>query len=110
MAPFRPDRLGGLIHEYSYAAQPTLRTPHHWDRNEQHFDLRDEAALVSCPTLVLAGEDDPSTTVAGTEELLAALPAELTRLHRFAAAGHGVFRDAPEALELVREFVLADAK
>jgi len=82
----------------------------HWDRNERHFDLRDEAALVSCPTLVLAGEDDPSTTVAGTEELLAALPAELTRLHRFAAAGHGVFRDAPEALELVREFVLADAK
>ena len=79
----------------------------HWDRNERHFDLREEAALVRCPTLVLAGEDDPSTTVVGTEELMAALPAELTRLHRFAEAGHGVFRDAPQALELVREFVLS---
>ena len=79
----------------------------HWDRNERHLDLREEAASVTCPTLVLAGEDDPSTTVAGTEELLAALPTALARLHRFEAAGHGVFRDAPDAIELVREFVLA---
>ncbi|MGI9111001.1 MAG: alpha/beta fold hydrolase [Gaiellaceae bacterium] len=79
----------------------------HWDRDERHFDLREEASLVRCPTLVLAGEDDPSTTIVGTEELVAALP-EQARLHRFAAAGHGVFRDAPEAIELVREFVLAE--
>ncbi len=75
----------------------------YWDRNERAFDIREEAALVTCQTLVLAGEEDPSTTIVGTEELVAALPAELTRLHRFANAGHGVFRDAPEAIGLVRE-------
>lgn len=77
-----------------------------WERgSSQRFDLREEAAHVSCPTLVLAGEDDPSTTMAGVEELVAALPAGLVRFERYAEAGHGVFRDRPEAIELVREFL-----
>ena len=79
----------------------------HWDQSERDFDVRPEGARVRCPTLVLAGEDDPSTTVVGTEELVEALPRELTTFHRFPNAGHGVFRDAPEAIELVREFVRA---
>ena len=77
----------------------------HWDRGERDFDVREQAARVSCPTLVLAGEDDPSTTIVGTEELVAALPDELTTFHRFPATGHGVFRDAPASIELVRTFV-----
>jgi proline iminopeptidase len=80
----------------------------HWDQNERDFDIRTEAGRIACPTLVLAGEDDPSTTIVGTEELVEALPPALTRFHRFANAGHGVFRDAPEAIELVRAFVLEE--
>lgn len=77
-----------------------------WEReSSQRFDLREEAARVTCPTLVVAGEDDPSTTMAGVEELVAALPAELVRFERYADTGHGVFRDRPEAIELVREFL-----
>ena len=77
-----------------------------WEREgSRHFDLREEAARVTCPTLVLAGEDDPSTTIAGAEELVAALPAGLARFERYAETGHGVFRDRPEAIELVREFL-----
>ncbi len=77
-----------------------------WEReSSQRFDLREEAALVTCPTLVLAGEDDPSTTIAGAEELVAALPAELARFERYPDTGHGVFRDRPDAIELVREFL-----
>ena len=79
----------------------------HWDRSERDFDIRAEARRIACPTLVLAGEDDPSTTIVGTEELVEALPAEQTAFHRFANAGHGVFRDAPHAIGLVRAFVLA---
>jgi proline iminopeptidase len=54
---------------------------------------------------VLAGEDDPATTIAGAEELVAALPSGLARFERFADTGHGVFRDRPEAIELVRAFL-----
>jgi pimeloyl-ACP methyl ester carboxylesterase len=77
-----------------------------WERGAaRQLDLREEAARVTCPTLVLAGEDDPSTTIAGAEELVAALPQGLARFERYADTGHGVFRDRPEAIELVREFL-----
>ena len=74
------------------------------------FDLREDAGRVRCPTLVLAGDDDPTTTSAGTEELVEHLPAGLVRFERFANAGHGVFRDVPAAIELVRRFVSESAE
>jgi proline iminopeptidase len=78
----------------------------HWDRTgARTFDVREEAAGVRCPTLVLAGDDDPSTTISGVDELVEALPAGLVRYEHFADTGHGVFRDRPEAIELVREFL-----
>lgn len=79
----------------------------HWDRTgARTFDVRESAARILCPTLVLAGEDDPSTTIGGVEELVEALPPGLVRYERFARTGHGVFRDRPEAIEVVREFLL----
>jgi pimeloyl-ACP methyl ester carboxylesterase len=81
-----------------------------WDRSgERDFDLRDEAANVGCPTLVLAGADDPGAALVGVEELVAALPQELVRFERFENVGHGVFRDRPETMSLVREFLFASA-
>ena len=78
----------------------------HWDRTgARRYDVREEAAGVRCPTLVLAGDDDPSTTISGVEELVGALPPGLVRYAHFADTGHGVFRDHPEAIELVREFL-----
>jgi proline iminopeptidase len=71
------------------------------------FDVRDEAAKVTCPTLVLAGEDDPSATIAGAEELVEALPAGLVTYERYANVGHGVFRDRPEEIDVVRRFLPA---
>lgn len=79
-----------------------------WDRTgARDFDIREEAARIRCPTLVLAGEDDPSTTITGADELVEALPAGLVRYERYADAGHGVFRDRPDAIELVREFLVS---
>ena len=57
--------------------------------------------------MILAGEDDPSTTIVGIEELVAALPAELVRYERYPETGHGVFRDRPEAIGVVRAFLAA---
>jgi proline-specific peptidase len=71
------------------------------------FDYRAELGKIRCPTLVLAGELDPITTVDDAEDIVAALPPELVRFERFPQAGHGVFRDQPdEALAVIREFIL----
>jgi pimeloyl-ACP methyl ester carboxylesterase len=80
----------------------------HWDATSaRDFDVRPEAARIQCPVLVLAGEDDPSTTIAGIEELVEALPARLVHYERDADTGHGVFRDRPEAIALVAQFLTA---
>lgn len=77
-----------------------------WDGGaSQTVDLREEVARIACPTVVLAGEDDPSYTLAGTEELMERLPPQHTRLHVFEKARYGVFRDSPEAIDVVRDFV-----
>jgi proline iminopeptidase len=78
----------------------------HWDGGEsQTVDLREEARHVTVPTLVLAGADDPSYTLSGTQELMEYLPADLATLHVFPDARYGVFRDAPHAATVVCEFV-----
>ena len=57
----------------------------------------------------LLDADDPGATIAGVEELVAVLPQELVRYERFPNVGHGVFRDRPETMTLVREFLLESA-
>jgi pimeloyl-ACP methyl ester carboxylesterase len=97
-----PDVIARMVMNTEQAAN--------WDRSgERDFDLRQEAPNVRCPTLVLAGADDPGATVAGVEELVAALPPELVRYERFDGVGHGVFRDRPESISLVREFLFDSA-
>ncbi len=74
----------------------------------RRFDLIPALSRIRRPTLVMVGEDDPITPVADSEDIVAALPPGLVRFERFAGAGHGVYRDAPErAFALLREFVLA---
>ena len=100
--PLPPDVVARVAMNTAQAAN--------WDRSgERDFDLREEAASVRCPTLVLAGADDPGASIAGVEELVAALPQELVRYERFENVGHGVFRDRPETISLVREFLFASA-
>lgn len=71
------------------------------------MDLLPGLAGVACPTLVLAGEDDPITPMGDAEDIAAALPASLVELQRFEGCGHGVFRDDPEAgFGAIRRFLL----
>jgi pimeloyl-ACP methyl ester carboxylesterase len=96
--PVSPDTVARL--------QMNMALIAHWDRaGGRDYDVREEAARIRCPTLVLAGDDDPSTTISGVEELVEALPLGLVRYEHFADTGHGVFRDRPAAIELVREFL-----
>lgn len=70
------------------------------------FDFRAGLARIECPTLVLSGEDDPVTTVEDAREVAAALPRDHTTFKSYPGARHGVTRDAPEALDDIRAFVL----
>lgn len=75
---------------------------------DRTLDLLADVARVRCPTLILAGEDDPITPVGDAEDIAAALPAPLARLERFSGCGHGVFRDDPKGgLEAIRRFLAA---
>ncbi len=70
------------------------------------YDWFGELDRITAPTLILAGELDPITTLADHEDLAAAISG--SRLEVFPDAGHGVFRDKPqEALAVIREFILA---
>lgn len=70
------------------------------------YDWFGDLGRIRCPTLILAGELDPVTTVADHQDMAAGIPG--SRLEVFPGAGHGVFRDKPaEALAVIRDFVLA---
>jgi pimeloyl-ACP methyl ester carboxylesterase len=67
------------------------------ERELERLDLLRHLDRIECPTLMLAGEDDPITPIADIEDIAAAMRPELVRLVRFANAGHGVYRDQLEA-------------
>jgi pimeloyl-ACP methyl ester carboxylesterase len=70
------------------------------------LDLLKQLDRIKCPTLLVAGEDDPITPLADMEDLAAAIRPDLVRLERFASAGHGVYRDRPEAFfSILRDFI-----
>jgi proline iminopeptidase len=76
------------------------------ERELQRMELLQQLSRVKCPTLIVAGEDDPITPLADIEEIAAAVPRHLLRFERFAGAGHGVFRDQPAAFfRVLRDFV-----
>jgi proline iminopeptidase len=73
------------------------------------MDLRSDLGRAQCPVLVLAGDHDPVCPMAGAEEIVASLPADLVQFERFAHSGHGVFRDEPERANAVLRKFIADA-
>ena len=80
----------------------------HFFRNEMmEMDLRPALAAIDCPTLVLAGADDPVTPVICSEEIAAAIGPN-ARLEVFDGCGHGVHRDDPDPSERVMRAFLAD--
>lgn len=80
----------------------------HWTNGEQRtMDLRGSLSAVTEPVLLLAGEDDPVTPLAGAREIAAALGPDRCRLEVFADCGHGVWRDQyADAMAVMRSFII----
>jgi proline iminopeptidase len=84
------------------------RAFHEWPDGIWHtMNLLDELPRISCPTLVMAGELDPITPLADSEDIVARLDPKIVRYEVMAGCGHGCWRDQPErSFALLREFVL----
>lgn len=70
------------------------------------FDLRPSLRQISCPTLVMGGEDDPICTIEDAEDIAAAIAQRLVRFERFPGAGHSIVPDAPKRfMRILKEFI-----
>jgi proline iminopeptidase len=75
---------------------------------QQTMNLLPGLARVQCPVLVLAGTEDPVTPLEDAQDIAAAIPAPWGRLVTIADAGHGTWRDQPEAaMQTMRDFITA---
>ena len=78
----------------------------HYSHERPRFDPWSVTGAVTCPVLILVGEDDPLCPAPVAEELAGQLPAATTRLVRLPGARHTIFRDRPDlAFPAVRNFV-----
>ncbi|MBS7813583.1 alpha/beta fold hydrolase [Roseococcus pinisoli] len=76
------------------------------DHEQGRLDYRDALSRISCPTLVMAGEEDPIMPIAFGEELMRCLPPHLVRFERIARCGHVLHADAPERVfSTLRDFI-----
>jgi len=70
------------------------------------MELLPELHRIQCPTLILAGEEDPITPIEDSEDIAAKLDPALVQFERFTNCGHGVWRDDPErAFSVLRDFI-----
>ncbi|MEM1160392.1 MAG: alpha/beta hydrolase [Pseudomonadota bacterium] len=77
-------------------------------KNEHgRMDFRSGLALIHCPVLVMAGEQDPITPPEFSEVIKASLPEATSRLVRFDHAGHGIVTDQRDAFFAEIETFLA---
>jgi proline-specific peptidase len=72
----------------------------------RRMDFRAALNKILCPTLVLAGAEDPITPPRLAEEILTYIKPSLATLRIFGNCGHGAFRDDPvSVLQTIREFI-----
>jgi proline iminopeptidase len=84
----------------------TPQVMEHFRRGElMSLNLLPGLSRVECPTLVYGGEDDPMIPIEEQEEIADALPLDLVQFHRISNAGHGPYRDDPQFLDVLREFI-----
>jgi len=76
----------------------------HWTATEMKtLDLRPGLGAIEAPTLVLAASHDPQYPPASIAEVIDGLPDVC--VEHYPGARHSVFRDAPESMAAIAEFV-----
>ena len=87
-----------------------LDVARHFVRGEWNtFDFRAQLSAIVCPTLVLAGDDDPVFPIICSEALASGIRPGLVRFERFVDCGHTVINDAHEqAHAIIEAFVLQE--
>ena len=72
----------------------------------RRFDVVDQLARISCPTLVCVGELDAVTPVDASREIVGALPPDIGRLEVVRGAGHFPWLDTPDRYwPVIEDFV-----
>jgi pimeloyl-ACP methyl ester carboxylesterase len=78
-------------------AHANLDVFRHWQAGEERtYDLRGSLDRITCPVLVLAGEDDPICPASGSRAIAAEIGPELCALQVVPDCGHGVCQDRPD--------------
>ena len=76
------------------------------DHEIRRMDFRAELNKILCPTLILAGAEDPITPPHLSREVLTCIKEDLATLQVYDNCGHGAFRDNPQSvLQTIRDFV-----
>ncbi len=65
-------------------------------------DAYDELSKIACPTLVIGGTDDRIVTGQASKEIAETIPG--CELYMYEGLGHGLYEEAPDFIERVREF------
>ena len=74
----------------------------------QRLDHLEEMRRITCPTLVLAGAQDPVTPIEDSEDMVRHLDPSIVTYVPFDNAGHGVWHDDPvRAFAVMRNFITA---
>lgn len=72
------------------------------------MDMRADLHKITCPTLLMAGTEDPITPVAFSDTLQAGLSNAAVTYHRLENCGHGVTGDCPDiAAAAIRDLLTA---
>ena len=101
----RPDAMQKMAEMASRALMNTEVLEHFVTVLQPSYDQRALLAKITCPTLVLSGDDDPVTPTACSEEIVSLLDPSIVRFERY-PGGHSMFGELPEqANALLREFV-----
>jgi proline iminopeptidase len=88
-------------------AHANLAVFQHWQAGEERtYDLRGSLDRITCPVLVLAGEDDPICPASGSRAIATEIGPELCTLQVVPDCGHGVCQDQPEVgFAAIRAFI-----
>lgn len=74
------------------------------------MDMREKLTDITCPVLLLAGEDDPITPAEDSDDMAATIAPEFLTYARLADCGHGNWLDKPdESFDTIHRFVAQNA-